>query len=366
MVTDTIFAPSFGNRPKYLVGRESIISDFLKGLDGNPGNRERSIVLLGQRGSGKTVLLWELADRAAERGFVVATPTVLSEGLLVRIVEKIQEDGSRYVKSPGASIAGACIGALGFSAGLEFSREIQETKSPQYKLTQLARKLSKLGHGILILVDELQANSTEIRQLVTVYQEMIGEGLDLALVMAGLPGAVSATLNDHVLTFLNRARKISLDPLKINEVDTFFARAFESLGVEIDAQKRRFAAEFTYGSPYMLQLVGHYLIIGAQDEGTISDDAFNDALYSAQEDFENDICSITLKSLSPRDIDFLTAMTLDEEASKVSDIAERMSCTIDYAQKYRRRLIARGVIEPAGRGLVVFSVPFLRDHLRKQ
>ena len=48
--------------------------------------------MLGQRGSGKTVLLWELADRARKLGFVVAT-LPCSEDMLERIVEKIQEAG---------------------------------------------------------------------------------------------------------------------------------------------------------------------------------------------------------------------------------------------------------------------------------
>ena len=93
---------------------------------------------------------------------------------------------------------------------MQFTREVQETKSFQYKLTQLARKLTGQGRGVLVLVDELQANSPDVRQLVIAYQELVGEGLDVALVMAGLPGAVSATLNDHVLTFLNRATKVEL------------------------------------------------------------------------------------------------------------------------------------------------------------
>lgn len=62
MVADTIFSPSFGNRPSYLVGRETIIREFMHGLESEPGNRDRAMVLLGQRGSGKTVLLWELAE----------------------------------------------------------------------------------------------------------------------------------------------------------------------------------------------------------------------------------------------------------------------------------------------------------------
>lgn len=38
-MTETIFSPSFGNRPSYLVGRESVISTFVSGLEQEPGNR---------------------------------------------------------------------------------------------------------------------------------------------------------------------------------------------------------------------------------------------------------------------------------------------------------------------------------------
>ncbi len=256
-MTETIFSPSFGNRPSYLVGRGSVISTFISGLEQEPGNRDRAMLMLGQRGSGKTVLLWELADRARKLGFVVATPTVASEDMLERIVEKIQEAGGPYANKHRLSkLAGGSLSVFGFSAGLEFTRDVQETKSFQFKLTQLARKLTEQGHGILILIDELQANSPEIRQLVTAYQELVGEGLNVALVMAGLPGAVSATLNDRVLTFLNRARKVTLEPLSVGDVDAYYQRAFEELDLDIPGNLRLDAARATQGSPYMLQLIG--------------------------------------------------------------------------------------------------------------
>lgn len=60
-------------------------------------------------------------------------------------------------------------------------------------------------------------------------------------------------------------------------------------------------------------------------------------------------------------------MTDDEgDASRISDIAERMSVTPDYAQKYRRRLIDAGVIEVARRGYVKFAVPYMADYLHDQ
>ncbi|OUP11168.1 ATP-binding protein [Collinsella sp. An2] len=363
---DTIFSPSFGNRPAYLVGREQILQGFLNGLLSMPGSKDRAVVMLGQRGSGKTVLLWELADRAAERGYVVATPTIVSEGMLERIVEKIQEHGSRYVGTPTqAHISGATVGAFGFSAGLEFTHEVQETKTPEFKLTMLARRLSRQGHGILILIDELQANSQEVRKLVSVYQEMVGERLDVAIVLAGLPGAVSATLNDRVLTFLNRARKVSLPPLALNDVDAFYQRAFRELGVKLSGELREQAVEATQGSPYMLQLVGHGIVTRASSDGSISDDGLRAALEFARRDFENDVCETTLATLSEQDIAFIHAMSLDKGPSAMKDVAERMSVTSDYAQKYRRRLIDAGVIESAGRGRVVFAVPYLDDYLKR-
>jgi type II secretory pathway predicted ATPase ExeA len=366
MSNDTVFSPSFGNRPSRLVGREPVIQGFCRGLQSAPGNRERAVLLLGQRGTGKTVLLWELADRARELGYVVASPTVAAEGMLGRIVEKIQDDGERYVSGHKTSLAGASIGALGFSAGLQFSREVQESKSFQYKLSHLCRELSAQGHGVVVLVDEVQANSPEVRELVIAYQELVGERANVALVMAGLPDAVSATLNDHVLTFLNRARKVELGPLAVGEVDAYFASAFEEAGVRVTPEARAAAARATDGSPYLLQLVGHYVVAYAKADGTVDDAVVVEAVAAARGDFENDVCRTALAPLSDRDEDFLCAMARDEGPSKMSDVAARMEATPDYAQKYRRRLMDAGIIRAPRRGEVEFAVPYLGDYLRRR
>ena len=342
MAHDTIFSPSFGNRPTYLVGREVVLDRLLAGLESVSGSRERSTIMLGQRGTGKAVLLWEFADRAEELGFAVATPTIVSEGLLTRVVEKIQDRGTRYVRDPQNRLTGGSVGALGFSVGLEFSPELQETKSGQFKLAQLARRLTQAGHGVLILVDELQANSPEVRQLVTVYQEMVGERLNVALVMAGLPGAVSATLNDRVLTFLNRASRLELEPLPLGDVDAYYSRAFHDLGLSVTDEQRGRAVEFTQGSPYLMQLVGHNIVVRASADGAVSDDDLARALSTSQADFERDVCETTLSSLSGKDVEFLCAMARDDGPSRTADVAYRMDATVDYAQKYRRRLIDAG------------------------
>lgn len=362
-----IFSPAFGNRPSYLVGREDVLSEMLSGLATEPGNRRRSTVLLGQRGSGKTVLLLELAERASKQGVVVATPTIATEGMLERVVEKIQDAGQRYVGEPRSTrVSGGSIGAFGFSAGLEFSRDVQETKSAAFRLTQLARTLTARGHGILILIDELQANSPDVRSLVAVYQELIGERLDVSLVLAGLPGAVSATLNDRVLTFLNRADRVRLEPLRDSEVIAFLDRAFSTLNIVISKDQLDCLAREIKGSPYLLQLVGYNISQRLPHGGIATDDLLAVCCSVARDDFERDVCMTTLLALSERDVDFLVAMSRDDGRSKMSDIAERLDVKADYAQKYRKRLIDAGVIEPAGRGFVRFDVPYLQDYLKRE
>ena len=355
------FTPAFGNRPSKLVGRDYELVSILNGLDTRPGSKERAVVLLGQRGYGKTVLLWEIADRARERGFVVTTPTSVREGLLERIVEKLQEDGQNLLDATRARPSGVGIGALGFSASLQFTHD-EQAKSAEHRLTTLCRRLTNRKLGTLILVDELQANNAEVRRLVGTYQELVGEGLDVAMVLAGLPSCVSGTLNDRVLTFLNRARKCELGPLATGDVDAFYLKAFRADGIKIERSLRRSAAAFTEGSPYLMQLVGHYLVSYAID-GIVDSDAYEEALQSAHEEFVNDVCATTVAGLSGGDVAYLKAMERLGGTCRTADVAAALGVTPDYGQQYRRRLLDAGVIKSPRNGQVCFDVPFLGDYL---
>ena len=366
MVRDAIFTPSFGNRPHQLVGRDLLLQEILGGFETMPGSKERAHVILGQRGSGKTVLLREVADRAKASGLVVATPTVTSEDMPTRIIEKLQDAGEAVLKSKKHHVTGGSVGVMGFSAGLQFTPEIQETKTFEYKLIQLTRKINEQGKSVLILLDELQANSPEIRRLITAYDEMVGEGLDISLVMAGLPGAVSATLNDKVLTFLNRAKKTKLEDLPFSDVDSYYKKAFEQAGLVINNEQRRFVSKAVEGSPYLMQLIGYNLVKYTSEDGLVSEDIIQEALKTSSEEFEEDVCKTTLAALSDQDIAFLEAMVQVGLPAKVSDVAEVMGVTTDYAQKYRKRLIDSGTIMSPRRGYVEFDIPFLESYLKDQ
>ena len=360
---ETVFIPSFGNRPQNLVGRETILNQVQNSLTSATGSKERSIILLGQRGYGKTVLLLEIAELAKANNYVVASPSVVTSELLNRIIEKVQEDSKRVLKVNDKHVSGGSLGFLGFSAGIQFNED-SSSKSFGYKITQIARALTKEEKGLLILIDEIQANSNEVKELVVAYQEMIGEGLNVALIMAGLPSAVSSVLNDKVLTFLNRSTKIEVGPIKINYILAYYKKTFEKLNISISCDLLLKAAESTHGSPYMLQLLGHNIVLFAQEKGKLSDLDFSNVLTIAEKEFRQDICQPTIAPLSAKDMDFLKAMSQDSEISNTADIATRMNAKADYVQIYKRRLIDAGIIDSPMRGKVRCVIPYLLEYVK--
>lgn len=360
---DTVFVPAFGNRPRNLVGREEIIQLFDDSLQSTPGSRDRAILILGQRGSGKTVLLLELAEMAKKRGMIVASPTVVSKEMPDRILEKLSTAGEEFIEKPRPRLSGGSVSMFGFGGGVELAHDNYPNRSFAWRLSKICDDINSYGKAVLILIDEVQASNDELRQLIVAYQEMVGEGKDIFLVLAGLPMTISSVLNDHVLTFLNRASKIQLPPLRISDIEAYYHNSFEQLSITLSNENINCAAQETSGSPYLMQLIGHYLVLRADENGCISDDRFRAAIIKAKEDFMNDICQTTLAPLSDQDIAFLAAMAKDERSSKMADIIARLSCTSSLAQTYKRRLIHAGVIEQYRRGEVRFAVPYLRDYL---
>ena len=360
---DIYFDPSFGNRPQDLVGRATYLREFEAALSTRPGNRARSILILGQRGYGKTVLLLEMADIASRNGYIVASPTVTSKEMPERILEKLHHSSEEFLKKEKTEITGGSINILGFGAGIQVQSKESGTTSFAFRLSELCNKLGEEGHGVMLLIDEVQANSEELKQVIIAYQEIVGEGGDIAIVMAGLPGAISSTLNDKVLTFLNRAKKMNLEPININDVYGYFRNTFKKSKIKISDDDCRAAALFTAGSPYLMQLVGHYITIYSDDKGLLTKKYYAAAMEDAKKDFINDIGKITLHALSEKDIEFLQAMVMDNDMSSISDVAERMNVSSAYAQLYKRRLIDSGIIEQPRRGKVRFAVAYLRDYL---
>src|ERR1700710_586564 len=79
------FRPGFGNSPTILAGRDDFIEQFAEALDDGPGSLGRATLYTGARGTGKTVMLNEVADIARQRGWLGRAETP-SPGFISRMV----------------------------------------------------------------------------------------------------------------------------------------------------------------------------------------------------------------------------------------------------------------------------------------
>ncbi|MDR2566651.1 MAG: hypothetical protein LBC97_11495 [Bifidobacteriaceae bacterium] len=356
------FAPAFGNRPSRFVDREREIAAFAKGLQGPGGHPNRALLFTGQRGMGKTALLLELAAQAEQFGFVAAKATA-DDGLLDELLEVIQANGMKRVPK-GKPLKGFNVGALGFSVGLTFNDHTQNSYGFRVKLGLLCDALAERGLGVVLLVDEVTASSPELRKLVTTYQELVGEGKNIAIAMAGLPTAVSRLLNDQVLTFLNRASKFRLEPIPVHEIVSLYVKEFRSLGKSMSAEDFQRAAEATLGYPYLLQLIGYYLLDFAGEAESIDAPIVELAIANSRKALASTVFEPSLAPLSARDVEFLRAMSVDTGPSAVDAIAQRLGYSRDSVQQTRSRLLAAKVIASPRRGELAFELPYLAEYLR--
>ena len=357
----SLFQPTFGNRPEQFIGRDGVIEQFMEGLREPVGSRNRCTLFLGQRGMGKTALLLELGDRAAKAGYVVARVTA-HEGMPKAIIEQFQLNGSSFFNDEKRKLTGVTAGALGFTFGLTFSEAAERQYGFRSKMSLLCDKLAEKGKGALILIDEVRT-SAAMREVAAAYQELVGDRKNIAIAMAGLPHAVSSVLNDSVLTFFFLANKVELGTISTNLIRAYYERAFTSVGLKASDDILDRAALATRGFPYLMQLIGYYVIQYTKGGGTVDCTIMDKAEKAAMGDMDDNVFKPILSPLSDNDKIFLKAMARCGGIATTTQLQAALGKMGPALQPYRKRLLDAGVIESPRRGELVFAVPYLKDYL---
>ena len=356
------FTPAFGSEPMVLAGRENILEDILEGLENGPGDPNRATVLIGPRGSGKTVLLTKVADEAAKIGWVSARVTA-SAGMLASILEQARKNGGEFLPKK-AKTRLTELHAFGIGFSIEAAKEGRP--SWRMQMTEILDVLGEYNVGLLVTVDELDASQKEMVALVRDFQHFVTEKREIALLMAGLPGKTLQMFHDKSISFIRRAFQHQLDAIPIADVKSALQKTVEASGRMIDAEALEDAAVFTKGFPFLIQLIGYHMWKQSPESNQISAADVHKGMESADEYMERMILETTIQELSEKDIAFLQAMLPDTDVSRIADIIVRMNTSAAAAGQYRLRLIRQGVIEEYGRGKVRFAMPLLREYMKKQ
>lgn len=370
------FKPTAGKMPPILIGRRPVIDDFVEGIQNGAGAPGRLMLMTGQRGFGKTVMLTELGRVAREHDWDVVSDTA-SEGLCARLVAALSPRGPRLSWAsiaPEVSLAGvasARLGSVELAAGEQGALTLRRA---------IESRLAKVGDGkgIAFTIDEAQAASLEdMTALATALQHVIRDEdmrdvpdsrkKGVALVFAALPSLMDELLNDRVLTFLRRSMQRELAEVSLPDVRSAYVETVRESGKAISEEDALAAARAACGYPYMIQLIGYYMWQAAERRGScvIESADVETGISDAVLAFGDAVCAPLLDGLTPAQRAFVQAMAADDpEPSRLSDISERTRRSMSWANKYRASLIKERVVEPEGRGLLRLTTPHLAEYIR--
>lgn len=367
------FTASMGKTPPVLAGRDDYLRDFNSALWDGPGSHERISIVTGPRGVDKTVLLNEFETVAKSHSW-----RVISETTTAGFNERIRDRAYRLLQDISEEPKRRATGATGpFNLGI--TTEATDTYSPTPSLRSVLNELfeqqsaldARFGQepvGLLITLDELHyAHMNEIIEFGTTIQHMVREDREIAVAMAGIPGAVKPLLaadeGRNPVTFLRRANRIETGMVPIDEVRHTLGQTTAQVEVSWSNEALDVAAEATGGYPFMIQLVGQHAFRHRSGDN-IDIDAVANGIADARRKLGQPVHEPSLADLSDVDRTFLTAMSVDDGPSRMSDIARRMGVDSQYAGTYRKRLIEADMIRPTSYGYVDYELPFMREYLR--
>ena len=358
------FVPTFGTSPPLLAGRSGVISRLETALRHGPTHPDYTLLLIGHRGYGKTVLLNSAEAVARDKGWNVVSLSASSgtfrSELLGMVADGLPDGGSK--------LRLASLQVLGVGGSVERHSTPAASTPPLMRtaLTSAADHMANQGAGLLVTVDELQAGDiVEMREFVTALQHITRRELrPLAFVGAALPEVEDTLLADPGITFFRRCARARLGALSMDDTHRAIKGPIRDSGGRIDADALAAAAEYAAGYPFMVQLIGfHGWDICNDPAAGIALKDVEAGVIEALEVLVEQIVRPVWKALSPVDQAFLFAMAQDDTVSHVADVADRLGRDGNYVNYYRRRLLRTGIVAVEGRGRLRFAHPVMRAWL---
>lgn len=376
------YRPGAGTVPPALIGRDELIRRFEvtlgRALGGRPG---KSVMTVGLRGVGKTVLLNRFSVSAERTGYLVGFVEASDSGdfrtLLSINLRKILIELDRG--SVSRAVARALRVLKSFTLQLPDGTTIQLDPEPligeadsghlDEDLTDLLVALGEAardrGRGILIAVDEVQyLSAVELSALIVAVHRTTQLDLPLVLVGAGLP---------QLPGLAGEARSYSERLFEFPEIGSLGdADASAVLSIPADAASVSFAVEAldeivraSQGYPYFLQEWGSHVWNHASASPIPLDDviAVRPLVLAA---LDRDFFRVRLDRLTPKEREYLRAMAeLGPGPHRSGDIAARLGVRVESVAPRRSGLIRKGMIYSPAHGDTAFTVPLFDEFLRR-
>ncbi len=356
-----------------MVGSNPILGSVADALVSGPRTPAFTRLLLGPQGSGKTVLLAEIAENAAANGYFVVAVDASTPGLLDRISAGISQTKRGYptlnTQKERRRLSGIQIGPLGFN--FQTVPDPEPRQGLKQHLLGVAAWAQQHDTRAVLVVDEVHASERdELRRLAADVQAITKvQQLPLALVAAGLSEMAYTVLRDKKMTFFHRCHRDHVPLLTHDEAWNGLRTIIKEAEGKITPDALDVMAQALDGSlPYHLQSLGHHawMMAGAPTRPIDADVAVS-ALKQASKDLTERVVEPMWADLSDKDQMYLAAVAANEGDCTPPEIAETVSSPTSGKELRRAqsRLEAAGHIEVTSSGRIVLRGPLTVESLNK-
>jgi hypothetical protein len=380
------YSPGAGSPPPELAGRDKLREQVHVAIERiRRGNSAKSVLMVGLRGVGKTVLLDRMRQDADDRGVYTirieapenrSLPALLAPQLrqvLLRLnrVEAAKGLAQRGLRALAGFAKGLKVKFKDIEVGLDYDAEpgLADNGDLEVDLTALLEQAGlaaqKAGSAVVLFIDELQyIESSQFAALISALHRCAQRKLPLTVVGAGLPQLRG--LAGEAKSYAERLFDYpAVGPLAAAEAEQAIVKPARDQGVEFTKEAVDEITRATRGYPYFLQEWGKHAWDVA-DESPITLDDVRAASVEAIAALDESFFRVRFDRLTPAEKRYLRAMAeLGPGPHRSGDIAQVLDKAVNLLGPVRKSLIRKGMIWSPSHGDTAFTVPLFDEFMRR-
>ena len=378
------YAPGAGTQPPELAGRQQVRDDALVALQRTRlGRPSKSLLVIGLRGVGKTVLIDRIREDAQADGVSAlrieapedrSLPSILAPQLRLALLKLSNKEAAKLLAQRALRGLAGFVNALKIKyqdieialdidpePGLADNGDLETDLQDLFGIVGEAAQVD--GSCIALFIDELQyVEENQLAALITALHRTAQRRLPVIMIGAGLP-QVRGRMG-RAKSYAERLFDFSeIGPLSTEDAHLAIAKPARDQGVEIDPPALDAVVEQTRCYPYFLQEWGkHMWDVAERSPITVTD--VETASKHATADLDESFFRVRFDRLTPKEKSYLRAMAqLGAGPHRSGVIARAMERRVASVAPTRSQLINKGIIWSPSHGYTAFTVPMFDEFM---
>ena len=380
------YSPGAGTPPPELAGRDDLREQVRIALARvRAGRSTKSVLMVGLRGVGKTVLLDRIHDDAESAGIQTlrveaperrSLPAILAPELRQALLRLSQNEKARELARRALRGLAGFVGALkvkydDIEVGLDFTPEpgLADNGDLEHDLQALLEVVGKAATqantAFAMFIDEMQyVEEAQLAALISALHRTAQRQLPVVLVGAGLP-----QLPGRMGSAKSYAERLfdfpEIGPLTHDDAAIALVNPARAEGVEFEPDALAQIIQATEGYPYFLQEWGKHCW-AATDESPITTEDVETASETAIAALDESFFRVRFDRLTPSEKKYLRSMAqLGQGPHRSGDIANELDRDVQSVAPTRGKLIAKGMVWSPSHGDTAFTVPLFDEFMNR-